>query len=109
MLVSLQDVGVSFGSTVIFNGVTAQAQENSRIGLIGANGAGKSTLLNVICGSQEYETGALDRKSGLNVGYLRQNSGLTSGNTIEEEMRLVFAPVLKAKGEMERIRLELSK
>ncbi|HIS76178.1 MAG TPA: ABC-F family ATP-binding cassette domain-containing protein [Candidatus Merdivicinus excrementipullorum] len=108
MLVSLQDVGVSFGSTVIFNGVTAQVQENSRIGLIGANGAGKSTLLNVICGSQEYETGALDRKSGLNVGYLRQNSGLTSGNTIEEEMRLVFAPVLKAKEEMERIRLELS-
>ena len=108
MLVSLQDVGVSFGSTVIFNGVTVQVQENSRIGLIGANGAGKSTLLNVICGSQEYETGALDRKSGLNVGYLRQNSGLTSGNTIEEEMRLVFAPVLKAKEEMERIRLELS-
>lgn len=108
MLVSLQDVGVSFGSTVIFEGVTAQVQENSRIGLIGANGAGKSTLLNVICGSQDYETGSLDRKSGLNVGYLRQNSGLTSGNTIEEEMRLVFAPVLKAKEEMERIRVELS-
>ena len=47
MLVSLQDVGVSFGSTVIFEGVTAQVQENSRIGLIGANGAGKSTLLNL--------------------------------------------------------------
>ena len=108
MLVSLQDVGVSFGSTVIFNGVTAQVQENSRIGLIGANGAGKSTLLNVICGSQEYETGALDRKSGLNAGYLRQNSGLSTGNTIEEEMRSVFAPVLHARDEMDRLHLEMS-
>ncbi len=108
MLISLKDVGVSFGSTVIFEGVTAQVQENSRIGLIGANGAGKSTLLNTICGSQDYEKGELDRKSGLNIGYLRQNSGLSSGNTIEQEMRLVFAPVLKAKEEMERLRLDLS-
>ena len=108
MLVSLRDVGVSFGSTVIFEGVTAEVQENSRIGLIGANGAGKSTLLNTICGAQEYETGELDRKSGLNAGYLRQNSGLSTGNTIEEEMRSVFAPVLHARDEMDRLHLEMS-
>lgn len=108
MLVSMQDVGVSFGSTVIFSGVTAEVGETSRIGLIGANGAGKSTLLNTICGIQEYETGTLDKKSNLNIGYLRQNSGLTSGNTIAQEMRLVFEPVLKAKEEMDRLHLELA-
>ena len=77
MLVSLQDVGVSFGAVPILEGITAEIQENSRIGLIGANGAGKSTLLNTICGIQEYETGEINRKSGLNIGYLKQNSGLS--------------------------------
>ena len=98
MLISMQEIGVSFGSTVILSGVTAEVAEHSRIGLIGANGAGKSTLLNVICGLQEYETGSLDKKANLNIGYLRQNSGLSGQNTILTEMRQVFAPVLRAKG-----------
>ena len=108
MLVSLQDVGVSFGATPVLEGVTAEIQENSRIGLIGANGAGKSTLLNTICGMQEYESGEINRKSGLNIGYLKQNSGLSGENTIWEEMRLVFAPVLKAQEEMERLHGEMA-
>lgn len=108
MLVSLQDVGVSFGATPVLEGVTAEIQENSRIGLIGANGAGKSTLLNTICGIQEYESGEINRKSGLNIGYLKQNSGLSGENTIWEEMRLVFAPVLKAQEEMERLHGEMA-
>lgn len=108
MLVSMQEIGVSFGSTVILSGVTAEVGENSRIGLIGANGAGKSTLLNVICGLQEYETGTLDKKTGLNIGYLRQNSGLSGENTILAEMRLVFEPVLRAKEEMDRLHVEMA-
>ena len=108
MLVSLQDVGVSFGATPVLEGVTAEIQENSRIGLIGANGAGKSTLLNTICGIQEYESGEINRKFGLNIGYLKQNSGLSGENTIWEEMRLVFAPVLKAQEEMERLHGEMA-
>lgn len=108
MLVSLQDVGVSFGATPVLEGITAEIQENSRIGLIGANGAGKSTLLNTICGMQEYESGEINRKSGLNIGYLKQNSGLSGENTIWEEMRLVFAPVLKVQEEMERLHGEMA-
>ena len=108
MLVSLQDVGVSFGATPVLEGITAEIQENSRIGLIGANGAGKSTLLNTICGIQEYESGEINRKFGLNIGYLKQNSGLSGENTIWEEMRLVFAPVLKAQEEMERLHGEMA-
>lgn len=91
-----------------FGGITAEIQENSRIGLIGANGAGKSTLLNTICGIQEYETGEINRKSGLNIGYLKQNSGLSGENTIRDEMRLVFAPVLKAGEEMGRLHGEMA-
>ena len=103
MLVSLQEVGVSFGAVTILKDVTAEVQENSRIGLIGANGAGKSTLLNTICGIQEYETGEISRKPSLNIGYLKQNSGLSGSNTIWDEMRSVFQPILEAQQQMERL------
>lgn len=103
MLVSLQEVGVSFGAVTILKDVTAEVQENSRIGLIGANGAGKSTLLNTICGIQEYETGEISRKPSLNIGYLKQNSGLSGSNTIWDEMRSVFQPILEAQQEIERL------
>lgn len=108
MLVSLQEVGVSFGAVTILKDVTAEVQENSRIGLIGANGAGKSTLLNTICGIQEYETGEISRKPSLNIGYLKQNSGLSGSNTIWDEMRSVFQPILEAQQQMERLRDQIA-
>ena len=108
MLVSLQEVGVSFGAVTILKDVTAEVQENSRIGLIGANGAGKSTLLNTICGIQEYETGEISRKPSLNIGYLKQNSGLSGSNTIWDEMRSVFQPILEAQQQIERLRDQIA-
>lgn len=108
MLISLQDAGISFGGTAVLTGISGDVQENSRIGLIGVNGAGKSTLLNLICGELETETGAVSRKSNLRIGYLKQNSGLQSGNTIREEMRSVFALLLKAKEELDDIHLAMA-
>ena len=100
MLISLEDVSKSFGATEIFSGITAKIEDRDRIGLIGVNGAGKSTLLNVITGALETDTGHLDRRSGLRIGYLRQNSGLEKGNTIHQEMRRVFQEELDAQEKM---------
>ena len=95
MLLSMQDIGVSFSGNTSLEHIDGDVQENSRIGLIGANGAGKSTLLNMICGSLDNEWGEISRRADLNIGYLRQNSGLSGENTIIQVMRRVFEPVLK--------------
>ena len=108
MLLSLQDVGISFSGNTILEGISCDVQEHSRIGLIGANGAGKSTLLNMICGELDNEFGEISRKADLVIGYLHQNSGLSGENTIIQEMRRVFAPVLEARQEMDDLQLELS-
>ena len=107
MLISLQDIGVSFAGTTILEHITADVQEDSRIGLIGANGAGKSTLLNMITGELENEWGEIVRKPMLGVGYLHQNSGLTGGNTIRREMRSVFQKVLDAKEQLDDLQLDM--
>ena len=107
MLLSMQDIGVSFAGNTILEHITASVQEDSRIGLIGANGAGKSTLLNMITGALENEWGEISRKPMLGIGYLRQNSGLEGSNTIRAEMRKVFAEVLDAKQKMDDLQIEM--
>ena len=107
MLLSLQDIGVSFAGNTILEHITASVQEDSRIGLIGANGAGKSTLLNMITGALENEWGEISRKPMLNIGYLRQNSGLEGSNTIRAEMRTVFSEVLAARQKMDDLQIEM--
>ena len=107
MLISLQDIGISFSGNTILEHITADVQEDSRIGLIGANGAGKSTLLNMLTGELENETGEIYRKPMLGVGYLHQNSGLVGENTIRREMRSVFQPVLDAKQKLDDLQLDM--
>src|SRR5438094_698875 len=51
-IVSVIQVGKSFGAERIFSGVSFQINEDDRIALIGPNGAGKSTLLNILAGRE---------------------------------------------------------
>ena len=109
MQIALENIGKSFGSDLIFRGVTARVEDRDRIGLVGINGAGKTTLLNIITGDLEPDEGTVTRGSGLSIGYQRQNAGLQKGNTIWEEMRSVFADVYAMEEELQKIREEMSK
>ena len=109
MIVSLQDVEVSFGKDlIILQNITGDIHAKSRIGLIGANGAGKTTLLNTIIGDIEPEKGMVVQKPNLQYGYLKQNSGLLGRNSIYQEMLQPFSELLKAKEQLEKIQEELA-
>ncbi|MCI8654041.1 MAG: ABC-F family ATP-binding cassette domain-containing protein [Angelakisella sp.] len=109
MQIALEQVGKSFGSDLIFRGVTARIEDRDRIGLVGINGAGKTTLLNIITGDLEPDEGTVTRGSGLSIGYQRQNAGLQKGNTILAEMRSVFADVYAMEEELQELREKMSK
>ena len=105
MQISLQNVNKSFGSDVIFSGVTAKIEDHDRIGLVGPNGTGKTTLLRIICGELEPDDGSGDiaRGADLSIGYQKQNCGLSFEGTIWQEMQSVFADVYALERRMKEL------
>ena len=70
MLLSMQDLGKSFGEQVILQNVTASVEKGDRIGIIGENGAGKTTLLRMLCGEYPPDEGEFSLTRGVTLGYL---------------------------------------
>ena len=87
MILALQDVSFSYGSTRIIDNATFQIEERDRVGLVGYNGCGKTTLLNVLMGSLSPDSGEISLKNGAVIGYLQQNSGLDPNGSVVSEMR----------------------
>ena len=105
MLISSENLYFGFNGGSLLENVTFTLNEGERVGLIGGNGEGKTTLIRLILSELEPENGTLFRKNGIRIGYLAQNGGYDSTNTVFEEMRQIFSAdirVIEALREVER-------
>src|SRR5216684_2640754 len=106
-ILSVIQVGKSFGAERIFDGVSFQIDEHDRIGLVGPNGAGKSTLLNLLAGREEPDEGHIAMARNLRIGYLTQTTDFQPHNTLREEMLTVFAEVHDWERGLNELAIEL--
>ena len=83
-ILSLENVGKTFGIKPLFSSVTFGMEEGEKIGVIGANGSGKSTLLRVIAGEELPDTGRVVIAKGKLVATLSQNPVFDSDENILE-------------------------
>ena len=90
MLLSAENLSFGFHGESLLEEVRFTVNEGERIGLIGGNGEGKTTLIRLILGELFPERGEIFRKNGIRIGYLAQNGGYDSDNTVFEEMRAIF-------------------
>ncbi len=81
----LDNVSVTYIAVPIFTSLSWEVHDDRCVGLVGPNGAGKSTLLRLMAGQLTSDSGYLNRKSGLTVGYLRQEPDFAAGRTLWEE------------------------
>lgn len=107
MIISLENVFKYYGADCILRNVCATINDKDRIGLVGANGEGKTTLLNVLTGELDYEEGTVSLTNGKVIGYLHQNSGLSNGKTIQQEMEAVFADLLALGEEVDALQRQM--
>lgn len=108
MLFSTNEIKFSYGDTVILDNISVTFEDRDRIGFIGANGVGKTTFLRVILGELSLDKGNVYKKSGLSIGYLKQNAGLDSDKTVKEEMLDAFRDVLETEKRMREIEVEIA-
>lgn len=100
IVLSGNDISVSFGGETLFNDVNFRLEENGRAGLVGVNGCGKTTLMHVINGRQEAETGGISKAAGIKLGCMEQYVIRDDNITLYDEVLEIFRPLIDAENEL---------
>lgn len=83
-MLTLSQIGKSFGGRVLFENASLQVNRGDRVGLVGPNGAGKSTLFSLILGEASADEGQVSLERSATMGYLPQESAPAGDETVLE-------------------------
>ena len=72
-MITASNIGLSYGTQVLFKEVNIKFNPGNCYGIIGANGAGKSTFLKILSGEIESDTGDIIITPGERMAVLRQD------------------------------------
>jgi ATPase components of ABC transporters with duplicated ATPase domains len=92
--ISLSSVGVAFGATRIFQGITLTIGEGDRWAILGRNGSGKTTLFRLITGTRQPTEGTITHHPGLRMALLEQHRDFGGAETVWEAGAGEFAELL---------------
>lgn len=92
--ISLSNVGVAFGATRIFQGITLTIGEGDRWAILGRNGSGKTTLFRLITGTRQPTEGTITCHPGLRMALLEQHRDFGGAETVWEAGAGEFAELL---------------
>ncbi|MDJ0835861.1 MAG: ATP-binding cassette domain-containing protein [Acidobacteriota bacterium] len=92
MILSIEQVSKSFGSTRAVQDVSFEIPVGQISGLLGPNGAGKTTLIRMIMDIFKPDSGVINLGQGLtggrkdHIGYLPEERGLYGGTKVRETL-----------------------
>ncbi len=86
MILSCQNISKEFVEDTILSNVSFHIEDYEKAAVVGINGAGKTTLLRIIVGELTPDLGQVVLSKGKTLGYLAQNAGLQSKNSIYDEL-----------------------
>ena len=99
-LLSVRNVGVSYGKVVALHGVSLTVESGELVTLVGANGAGKSTLMKAITGLVRPSAGEIEFEgrsligqetydiARLGIAYVPEGRGTLRELSVRENLRL---------------------
>lgn len=80
------DVSKAYGAQVLLSKVSFRIGEGDRIGLVGANGSGKTTLFRLAVGEEFPDSGTIQKKKGITIGYLPQEVDVQKQGAVLDEV-----------------------
>lgn len=107
-ILTVNNITLSFGETVILENITFEMQKGERIGLVGVNGSGKTTLFKVLTGEYTPDSGAAVFSKETALGYMEQHVCRDFQKTALEEVLTVFTPLLQMERELDDLNRLLS-
>src|SRR6266568_4997746 len=82
--IAFSGVGVDFGDTTLFSGVSFTVAPGERWGIVGRNGTGKTTLFRLLTGELDPTRGSIARAAGLRISLLEQHRDYGAATTVWE-------------------------
>lgn len=101
--IGVSNLGKSFGVDKIFENVTFDVKTKDKIGLVGRNGTGKTTLMKILAGYENFQSGQINKRKGLVLGYLEQIPNYEDENTVSDVLNEAFKNVQDIKSQMEQL------
>ena len=97
IVLSCNNLTKSYIVDKVLDNISFSIKQGEKIGLVGSNGAGKSTLFNILIGELSEDSGDIFVSKNMKLGYLEQQTGINSENTMYEELLEVLAHSSKWK------------
>lgn len=108
MILACNQIKKAFADEIILADATFHINEQERAAIVGINGAGKTTLLRIITGELDADEGEIVCAKDTSIGYLPQQQGYHSENTIYEELLAVKTEVIEMDHQLRKLEQEIS-
>ncbi len=90
LLLSMNDVEMSFADRTLFSDVCFDVYDDDKIGFVGVNGCGKTTLFRLLKGELSPEGGGIHVAGSCRMGFMEQFSCRDRVRTLFDEALTVF-------------------
>ncbi|TVX92569.1 ABC-F family ATP-binding cassette domain-containing protein [Paenibacillus agilis] len=95
-VITVEQLGKSYGEKTLFKDVSFGIATGDRFGIIGVNGTGKSTFMRTLAGIDSIETGRIMKGNAIRVQYVAQEPEFEPHATVLETVMSGDAPEMKA-------------
>ncbi len=109
MILALNNVSKAFGTDAILEKISFHIEEKEKVGIVGVNGAGKSTLFKIITGELSSDEGEVIMPKTATLGYFSQSLEIDSQNTVYDELKTVFEPVIAIERQLRDMEMQMSR
>lgn len=109
VLITAKELSVHFGEQVILDETSLTIHDNDRIGLVGRNGAGKSTFLKIVTGLFSPDSGNVEKRKNLEIGFLSQEFTLDETKTVYENVFSGAGKIVSLLDQYEKLPFESEK